>query len=153
MTKLLEEAIATVFQLPETEQDAIATLIIEKLASKKPAPVIIPKTEIEAIERSYTLREKTEVIQFLENHPFLVPVLLEAPEKIRYYFPDEELFIQVDYDPENINYVQLVLSILTKITPDDAVDRLNKLDKNWSLSLSYQVREKFFTILEYSDDF
>jgi hypothetical protein len=31
MTKLLEEAIARVKQLPETEQDAIAALILEEL--------------------------------------------------------------------------------------------------------------------------
>ena len=35
MTKLLEEAIAAVTQLPESQQDAIASLIIEEIASEK----------------------------------------------------------------------------------------------------------------------
>jgi len=35
MTKLLEEAIAALTKLPESEQDGIATLILEKIASEK----------------------------------------------------------------------------------------------------------------------
>ncbi|NEQ36559.1 MAG: hypothetical protein F6K40_09835 [Okeania sp. SIO3I5] len=35
MTKLLEEAIAALAQLPESEQDGIASLILEKIASEK----------------------------------------------------------------------------------------------------------------------
>ena len=35
MTKLLEEAIAALTQLPESEQDGIATLILEEIASEK----------------------------------------------------------------------------------------------------------------------
>lgn len=35
MTKLLEKALAAVSQLPEIDQDAIATLILEELASEQ----------------------------------------------------------------------------------------------------------------------
>lgn len=35
MTKLLEEAIAAVSQLPEADQDAIAALILKELASEQ----------------------------------------------------------------------------------------------------------------------
>ncbi|NEN90088.1 MAG: hypothetical protein F6K48_14685 [Okeania sp. SIO3H1] len=35
MTKLLEEAIAALTKLPESEQDGIATLILEEIASEK----------------------------------------------------------------------------------------------------------------------
>ena len=35
MTKLLEEAIAALAQLPESEQDGIASLILEEIASEK----------------------------------------------------------------------------------------------------------------------
>lgn len=48
----------------------------------------IPQADIEALEQLYTFRGRTEVLQFLEQYPFLVSVLLEAPEKIRHYFLD-----------------------------------------------------------------
>ena len=35
MTKLLEEAIAALTQLPESEQDGIATLMLQEIASEK----------------------------------------------------------------------------------------------------------------------
>ena len=35
MTKLLEEAIAALTQLPESEQDGIASLILQEIASEK----------------------------------------------------------------------------------------------------------------------
>lgn len=115
--------------------------------------ISIPQTDIELLEQLYTFRGRTEVLQFLAKYPFLVPVLLEAPEKIRQYFPDSELFLEVEQDPQVIDWIMLVLSILMKLDPDDAVDRLNQLDWNWGLHNSYQVRSKFFTTLEYPEEF
>ncbi|HEY9634603.1 MAG TPA: hypothetical protein V6D14_14415 [Coleofasciculaceae cyanobacterium] len=150
MTKLLEQALAAVYQLPEQDQDAIASLILDKIASKdiEIVPSPISKAHIETLERFYTLRERPEILPFLEKFPFLVPPLLEAPDKIRQHFPDAKLFLQVVDDPEIIDYVHLVLSILTKIDPDDAVSKLNQVDKEWELGLSYEVRKRFFTALE-----
>lgn len=115
--------------------------------------ISIPQADIEALEQFYTFRGRTEILQFLDRHPFLVPVLLEAPQKIRHYFPDSGLFLEVEQDPEVIDWMMLVLSILIRLDPDDAVDRLNQLDWNWGLHNSYEVRSKFFTTLEYPDEF
>jgi len=115
--------------------------------------ISIPQADIALLEQFYTLRGRTEVLQFLDQHPFLIPVLLEAPDKIHHYFPDSQLFLEVDRDPEAVDYVKLVISILMKLDPDDAVDRLNQLDWNWGLHNSYEVRSKFFTTLEYPDEF
>ncbi|WP_250125351.1 hypothetical protein [Chroococcidiopsis sp. CCMEE 29] len=115
--------------------------------------ISIPQAEVESLEQFYTFRGRNEVLQFLDRHPFLVPVLLEAPEKIRHYFPDSQLFLEVERDPEIIDYVKLVLSILMKLDPNEAVARLNQLDWNWGLHNSYEVRSKFFTTLEYPDEF
>jgi hypothetical protein len=153
MTKLLEQALAAISQLPETQQDALASLILEKIASegRGTAPSPVSQADIATLEQFYTLREKPEILEFLEKHPFLLPPLLEAPDKIRRHFPREQLFLQVVPDPEIFDYVHLVLSILTNIDPDDAVSRLNQLDKEWELGLSYEVRKRFFTTLEYTD--
>lgn len=113
----------------------------------------VPEADIKALEHSYTLRGRDEVLQFVDKYPFLVPVLLEAPEKIGDYFPDSQLFLEVVPDAEVTDWVHLVLSILMKLDPDDAVDRLNQLDWNWVIHNSYEVRSKFFTTLEYPDEF
>ena len=43
MTKLLEEAIAALTKLPESEQDSIATLILEEIAPEKRSPEAFEK--------------------------------------------------------------------------------------------------------------
>ena len=111
--------------------------------------VSIPKADMEALEQLYTFRGRTEVLQFLEQYPFLVPVLLEAPEKIHHYFPDSQLFLEVVPDAEIIDWVQMVLSICMNLDPDEAVDRQNQLDKDWWVGVSQQVQEQLFTLLEY----
>ena len=115
--------------------------------------IAISQAEIEALEQMYAFRGRSEILQFLTQHPFLVPVLLEAPVKIRHYLAGSQLFLEVIPDPEIPDWVHLVLSILTKLDPNDAVDRLNQLEWNWGLHNSYQVRSKFFTTLKYPDEF
>ena len=50
MTKLLEEAIAALSQLPESERDVIATLIIEEIASEKSRSPALAKSEAKSTE-------------------------------------------------------------------------------------------------------
>ena len=114
--------------------------------------ITISQTDIELLEQLYTFREQIEVLEFLDKHPFLIPVLLEAPEKIRQYFPDSQLFLEVVPDVEIIDLVLLILSIRINLDPNDAVDRLNQLDWNWGLHNSFEVRSNFITTLEYPDE-
>ncbi len=153
MTELLEQAIAAIYQLPEKDQDAIASLILEKIATEGIgiAPSPISEADIETLERLYTLREKPEVLQFLEKYSFLIPPLLEAPDKIRQHFPDEQLFLQVVPDPEIIDYVHLALSILTEHNPDDALSRIQQFDEDWLRPFPYNVKEHLITIPEFRD--
>lgn len=116
--------------------------------------VKIPQADIESLEQLYTFRGRTEVLEFLDKHAFLVPVLLEAPEKIRHYFPDSQLFLEVVPDAEIVDWVLLVLSILMKLEPYDAVARQNQFDMDWWLkNTTHEVRSKLITLLEYPDEF
>ena len=137
MTELLEEAFAAVSQLPETDQNTIANLVIEQLFEK--------------LEYFYELKEKKEVINFLKKHPFLVSFLLEAQKKIRSYFQQEKLILKVTYDPEIIDCVQLLLLISTNLVPDEALKKLELLDKDWWLELPHQVWNLLLPTLEYSN--
>lgn len=115
--------------------------------------IAISQADIEALEQLYTFRGRSKILEFMTQHPFLLPVLLEAAKEIRHYFADSQLFMEVIPDTEIPDWVHLVLSILTKLDPNDAVDRLNQLEWNWGLHNSYEVRSKFFTTLEYPDEF
>jgi len=115
--------------------------------------VSMSQADIESLEQVYTFKGRTEVLEFLDKHPFVVPVLLEAPEKIRHYFPDSQLFLEVVPDAEIIDWVLLVLSIMIKIDPYDAVNRLDQMDMNWWVHTPYEVRKNVCTLLEYLDEF
>lgn len=153
MTERLEQAIAAMSQLPETDQDAIASLILQKITSEEIgiAPSPISQADIETLEQFYILREKSEIVKFLEKYPFLLPPLLEAPDKIRKHFPDEQLFLQVVPDPEIIDYIHLVLSILTERDPHDSLIQLHQFDEDWLQPLPYEVKEHLITIPEFHD--
>lgn len=154
MNNLLAESFATVSQLPEAEQNAIASLILQKISATRLAPFLISQSDIETLEKSYIFRDKTEVIEFINKYPFLLPIVLDAPVQISPYFPEQKLLLQVINDPEIPNYIHLVLSIiLTDLAPDEAMDREDELRKNWSRGLSHEIREHFYTILEYTDEF
>lgn len=86
--------------------------------------------ESERLQALYTFREPAKVTRFLEQYPFLIPLLLEAPEQIRIYFPGSPLFLQYLPDPE-IDYPLLVLYVGTNLEPEEAVERLDQLDDWW----------------------
>lgn len=154
MNNLLAETFTSVSQLPEAEQNAIASLILQKISEPRVAHFLISESDIESLEKSYIFRDKTEVIEFIKKYPFLLPVVLEAPAEIHPYFPEQKLLLQVINDPEIPNYIHLLLSIiLTDLDPDQAMEREDELRKNWSRGLSHEVREHFYTILEYTDEF
>ncbi|QSJ14233.1 hypothetical protein JYQ62_20090 [Nostoc sp. UHCC 0702] len=117
------------------------------------AAVSISQTDIATLEQLYIFRGRTEILQFLDKYPFLIPVLLEAPEKIHHYFPDSQLFLEVVPDAEIIDWIHLILSILITLDPHEAVAKLHQLDEDWSIGLSHQVHQLFFTTLEYPDEF
>ncbi len=112
----------------------------------------ISQADIESLEQLYTFRGKTEIIQFLNKYPFFVATLQSAIEKIRSYFPNEQLFLRIDYDPEIIDYVHLVLSILTERNPHDALNKLNQFDEDWLQPLPYEVQKHLITIPEFHDN-
>ncbi|CBN54136.1 MULTISPECIES: hypothetical protein [Kamptonema] len=112
--------------------------------------VNIDPGEIEQIEKLYTLRNRSEVLKFIEEYPFLIPVLLEAPDEIRYYFPSDALILDMAIDPESSSTDddKLVLLIATDIDADESVDRLWELDNAWWLNASRRSQHKMFTNLE-----
>lgn len=94
MNNLVEETFVTVSQLPEAEQNAIASLILQKISAPSVAPLLTSQSDIETIEKAYIFRDKTEVIDFINKYPFLLPVVLEAPVQISNYSPNKDYYFK-----------------------------------------------------------
>ncbi len=113
-------------------------------------PTIYP-SDIESLERLYTFRKPTDVLKFLAKYPFLVPLVLEAHGYIRKHFPDSPLFLQYVPDPE-IDDPQLVVYIVTKLEPEEAIDRMDEFDADWYRNYPNQDQGKMFFNLDRLDD-
>ena len=111
--------------------------------------VSYPADEVHPLEHIYDVRKPTEVSHFLEENPYLTPLLNEAYRHIRKYFQSSKLFLEVVADPEVIDEEQLVVFIAVNHDPDEASDALNRLDKEWWLDAMERAQEKLTITLEF----
>jgi hypothetical protein len=98
----------------------------------------LSQADSDRLKQFYTFRDPERVVRFLEKHPFLVPLLLEAviDPKIKHYFPGDELLLEAVIDLEAASL------IVTNIEPEESVEKLWELDKNWRLKASGKSRNK-----------
>jgi hypothetical protein len=96
------------------------------------------EAQFSLLEQHYTFRRRNQVIKFLETHPFLAPLILEAYERILAYFGPsvKTTVLEVVSDPEAEGYDELFILIQTNLTPDEALARLRRLDQEWWLDAS-----------------
>ena len=82
----------------------------------------------------YVIREPVRVQTFLESHPFLSAVLLDAYLQIKCIFGHESVHaLQVVSDPEAPGDDRLFVLIGTHLPAGDAVSALARLDETWWL--------------------
>lgn len=101
--------------------------------------------DFESLENLYNFRQKSEVLDFLEKHPFLIPLLLEAHTHIRQHFPDSPLFLQYITDPE-IDFPQLAVYIdrPQELNAEEAIDKLESIDDDWWIDAEPKSQGKMF---------
>lgn len=96
-----------------------------------------PRSLISALQEGFEFRSRDAVIRFLWQNPFLIALLLESHEKIRAEFGDPvQLILQVVRDPESDQDDELFLTIKTTLSPQQASESLERLDKNWWVDAS-----------------
>lgn len=102
------------------------------------------------VEPLYDFRRPREVSTFLQAHPFLLPLLVEAHRKIAEYFdPSAKSILEVITDPESEDGRELFVLVPTHDTPEEALSRLERLDQEWWLDVLPQTLGKMTIDVEY----
>lgn len=116
--------------------------------------ITLEPAQVERLKELYSFREPAEDLQFLEKYPFLVPLLLEAHQPIRKYFPDSPLFLEVVTDPEarSRDEDMLWIYIGTHLDSEEAIDTLERLDDDWWLDAEPQAQGKMFINIDRLDN-
>ena len=100
------------------------------------------------IERSYTLQGREVVCTYLERHPRLIALLLEARSMIPLYFSGVQVALRLVDDPEDYAAQQLGMYILVpNDNPDTALAQLMAFDQAWWLdAMDRAFGDLFITI-------
>ncbi len=101
------------------------------------------------LENYYTFRDPITVRSFLVQHSFLIPFLFEARVKISEYFADTQVALEVVTDPESVSDDQLVAIIVEASSPDEAFDRLERLDNEWWIDAVGRAKGKLCINVEF----
>jgi hypothetical protein len=104
---------------------------------------------ISDLDQIYTFRNQPEVLGFIRDNSFLTPLLFEAWNVIRKYFPSDLLFLEVYQDLESPNSSQLIIFIATSLKAQAAGQALDKIDQEWWLNNFERARGKLAINLEF----
>lgn len=122
--------------------------MIQQFGDNGKVPPIEPA--LNSLSQLYAFRRPEEVLSFLHAYPFLVPLLVEAYSKITDYFEaSPEVVLEVITDPEAANDHELFAFIRTSLPPDEAMSRLDQLDKEWWLDVADRAEGKLCIHIEF----
>jgi hypothetical protein len=93
------------------------------------------------LEGHYAFKEPEEVINFLQEHPYLFELLEEAYDKIKeYYGPDTHAFLEITPDYEGEGLRELFVRIETSLPVKEALSILDRLDEEWWFDASARAQ-------------
>ena len=78
-----------------------------------------------------------DIINYLNDFSFLIPILYEANEKIKEHFPSvgkDDLLVEMFVDPETGDK-RLFLNIIVDMEPQEALSKFNELRHDWWLNV------------------
>ena len=102
----------------------------------------ISQKQLHLLERLYIFSHRTEVLSFLEHHPFLMSLLIEGYTFIQTYFPHVRVSLHVISDPDEASSTQLAVHIATDLAPEVAVHQLQQFDAGWWFDNLARARNK-----------
>ncbi|MGH2562729.1 MAG: hypothetical protein ACRDJH_27025 [Thermomicrobiales bacterium] len=106
--------------------------------------------DVARIEAAYEFVNREEVLDFLDQHAFLVPILIEARQVIpRYFTLDLPLALELLIGPEDPDDRSLFVLIRTRLKSPDALTCLDRLDEEWWIEQSHQTDGALTITLEH----
>ncbi|EMS79195.1 hypothetical protein [Desulfotignum phosphitoxidans] len=88
---------------------------------------------LDKIIDNFDLIDTGAVELFLTEHPEIIPTVNESFYKIKEYFPEDiNLTLEIFTDPES-SQKSLLLRIFSKLPVEEAMEKLEALDRNWFL--------------------
>ena len=127
----------------------LAIILPNFLEDQANLTVASPTINTQSLEQLYSFRKPEETLRFLEENPFLAPLLEEAYIHIREYFLHEKVFLEVVADPEAVGEKQLVVFIVVEQKPNEASQALDDLDEDWWLDAMERAQDKLCITLEF----
>lgn len=82
-----------------------------------------------------------EATNFLKFRPYLNKLLYQVTEKADKYFNNPKLYLRLIYEPD-FDEEELLLSIVTEKTPEEALETLKKFDDEWWIDFSHLYGNK-----------
>jgi hypothetical protein len=93
-------------------------------------------------ESMYHLRKPSKIRVFLEDNEFLDPIITEAYGKLQKHFPSSAIFMEVVQN-------ELVISIGTTLSPEDADEKLDSFDEEWWIDASARSNARLCITVEF----
>jgi hypothetical protein len=116
----------------------------------KNPPITLPDaTDLAKLEQQYVIENQAAVLDYLNAHPDLIPLLDETNTAIRRYFPDSPIFLEVVDDPEIPDFLQLFAKIDPPCDPEEAFIAFSHFMDDWWLDRLGAVAGKFSVTVEY----
>jgi len=106
-------------------------------------------TDREQLAHWYTLDVAGAAAAFLDAHPGLTPLLLEAYPVLVQHFPRGDLGLAVDSDPEGWDRSDLVILINPGCAPKQAIEDFEAFKQTWWLANMKRAQGALFIHIEY----
>ena len=94
-------------------------------------------------------KEKKDIARFLAEHNFLVPLVLEALANLRQTFGEGAVpVLSLVIDPEDEDFEELFISIITDKPTDEALDLLDQFDEEWFVDVLPETKNRLNVTIE-----
>lgn len=96
---------------------------------------------------SVSMQDREEIVAYLRGNPDLIPVLQEAPDRIRESFPSSGLSIAMFTDPES-ELTELAVVIHYDGEPESTTERLLEFSRKWWGKVARPLAGRMMVCLE-----
>ncbi len=101
------------------------------------------------LEQAYVFKDEYTVRAFIEKNPSLISILKEIYANILRYFPQSQIRLNIFSDPDITGSDELAATVITSMSPEEALEKLNQFDENWWLDAMSSINGKISINVEF----